>query len=483
MPNGTARTLPGANLPSMTVPSETSRSNYVGNGVTTAFSTGWYFLSETEVKVTLTLSGGSPVIQTLGVHYTVAVPTPGSGSSGTVTMLVAPAVASALRIERDVPLTQVTSFRTQGSFTPAIHEDAMDEIVFQTQELDRRVGDLESAGAPGSVVAGNGLSFTSTTLNVGAGAGVVVLADTVDLDFGTDPGDIGVVASEVTPASAGSMNLVAQHDHSHVAFTAIAGTIAVADTASQGAAGSLSRSDHRHALPAPAAPANVTKAAASAGASTTVARADHKHDVTTATAVDVSDSASSEGVSTSLARADHIHFHGARAGGTTHPAATTGVNGFMSAADKVLLDALTIARSVVHADNNVAQSIPHNVATTVLFALEKIDTKNEYDPLTGIFTAQVAGYYRAAAATHLNTTAADAGTCFLNIVGPSYSVSHQGQAQILDNSIRCIATGIFQLTVGQTLKVQLLQTNTPAAARSLTSTQTLNWFNVERLLG
>jgi len=134
---------------------------------------------------------------------------------------------------------------------------------------------------------------------------------------------------------------LSNRDHQHaVATGAATAQIDVGDAAAEGVSSNLAREDHQHSLPSPAAPADVTKAAAAAGAATTVARADHKHDVSTAAAVELTDATNAEGVASSLARSDHTHAHGSRGGGTLHSAATTGVAGFMSAADKTKLDTL-----------------------------------------------------------------------------------------------------------------------------------------------
>lgn len=50
--------------------------------------------------------------------------------------------------------------------------------------------------------------------------------------------------------------------------------------------------------------------------------------------------ANSEGAANTFARSNHVHAHGDQAGGTLHAAATTSVNGFMSAADKTKLDGI-----------------------------------------------------------------------------------------------------------------------------------------------
>ena len=325
----------------MTVPTEVSRVTYAGNDVTTDFSTGFYFLAASDVKVTLD-TGVSILAKVEGIDYALSVPLAGSGAAGTVEMYTPPRPGQTLIIVRDVPLTQDTSFRSQGSFSPSVHEDAMDRLMFAIQELDRRTGDLESAGAPGSVIAGDGVSFTSTTLNVGAGNGIQVNPDTVEVLYGSVGSMVAVAKSS---AAAGVANTAARIDHKHDITTAApaAGAVLVGNAAAEGSATTLARSDHTHALAAPAAPANVTKSAADAGAATSVARADHKHDVSTASAIDVTDSSNAEGSATTLARSDHTHAHGARGGGTLHAVATTSVAGFLSAADKTKLDNLGVS--------------------------------------------------------------------------------------------------------------------------------------------
>lgn len=137
-------------------------------------------------------------------------------------------------------------------------------------------------------------------------------------------------------AAEGSGTGLSRRDHQHSVATGAPGATGVATTPVEGASGNLARSDHAHQ--SNTLPADVTKAAAAIGTSGEPARSDHKHDVTTAIAVELAE-ANAEGNATSLARSNHTHDHGDRSGGTLHAAATTSVNGFMSAADKTKLDA------------------------------------------------------------------------------------------------------------------------------------------------
>ncbi|MDP2270915.1 MAG: hypothetical protein Q8K32_09305 [Archangium sp.] len=375
----------------MSVLTEASRSNYVGDGATAAFNTGFYFLEASDLVVKLTPSGGTEVVQTLGVHYSVTMPA-GVGLNGTVTMLVAPPVSSGLVIERTVPFIQDTSFRTSGSFSASRHEDAMDETVFQTQQLARRLKDLESAGPLGSVVAGNGLAFSGSTLHVGAGAGIQSNADTVEVAFG-EAGDLAAIYAD--PGVAGVADFAARIDHTHRVSTAKPSSIAVGDSATEGGDVNLARADHVHGVLS-GVPVNVTKAAAAEGVSTAFARADHKHDITTAAVVDITDAANAEGTAASLARSDHTHSHGARGGGTLHAVAISGgAAGFMTGADKAAVDAIgaVALKTHVHAYQGAPQSMPNGIAgTTIIFGTEDYDADAEYNPATGIFTAKAAGY-------------------------------------------------------------------------------------------
>lgn len=71
--------------------------------------------------------------------------------------------------------------------------------------------------------------------------------------------------------------------------------------------------------------------------------------------------ASSTGTTTAeYALEDHTHGHGNQAGGTTHAAATTTVNGFMSAADKTKLDGIATGAQV---NQNAFSVITGNTGT------------------------------------------------------------------------------------------------------------------------
>lgn len=130
----------------MTVPTETSSSSYTGNGMTMTFAIGFAFAHPAEVVVLI-----GAVVQAQGSAYSV------SGSN--VVFSLPPAAGASITIQRLVTYTQPTNFRTQGAFSPEVHESQMDAIVYQTQQLSRmlaaatsRINALEAAGGGGGGV-------------------------------------------------------------------------------------------------------------------------------------------------------------------------------------------------------------------------------------------------------------------------------------------------------------------------------------------
>lgn len=321
----------------MTVPIEASRVEYVGNGVTTAFPTQWYFQVSGQVRVRMTPSGGVETILTEGVHYTVTTPARGSGAGGTVTFLSAPGSGAAVVIERDVLFVQNAALRLSGSFDPETQEDALDFQMMALQEVVRDMSDLELASSSATIAAGSGLTSSGVspvTLHVGAGAGIVVNPDDIGVDFAT-----GVVPVRADGGAVGTGTKAARDDHRHDVQVGNPATLHVGDTTSGGASTSLALADHQHAVPA-GAPVAVTRSASAEGVASTFARSDHKHDISTAPAVSLTNATNAEGTASTLARSDHTHAHGARGGGTLHDVATAASAGFMSAADKAKLDGL-----------------------------------------------------------------------------------------------------------------------------------------------
>lgn len=106
---------------------------YNGNGVTTAFATGFYFANNADIQVIVTSSTGVETIKTITTHYTVT----GAGVSGggTVTFLTAPASGEKVNIKSNVTLDQQTDYLEGGSFSAATHEAALDKLTKISQQI------------------------------------------------------------------------------------------------------------------------------------------------------------------------------------------------------------------------------------------------------------------------------------------------------------------------------------------------------------
>ena len=141
--------------------------------------------------------------------------------------------------------------------------------------------------------------------------------------------------------AAGTAAELARADHIHnIATAAPSGTIGANSVNSLGIAAAFARADHGHQLATGTPVTQTPDQANSAGSSNNLARADHIHAIATAIVVTIG-TANAQGSSSAFARADHVHNHGAQTDPTHHALVTTIANGFMSAADKVKLNAIT----------------------------------------------------------------------------------------------------------------------------------------------
>lgn len=127
----------------MTVTTQTSRVEYAGNGVTTAFSVPFYFLESGHLDVYVDESE-----QVLTTQYTVS----GAGhpAGGTVTFISAPANGSTVIILRDPPITQMIDYAPNDPFPAESHEVALDKLTMICQRLLELVD--RSCGLPDYVV-------------------------------------------------------------------------------------------------------------------------------------------------------------------------------------------------------------------------------------------------------------------------------------------------------------------------------------------
>lgn len=132
----------------MTISNTASSVTVLGNGTQTQFNYG--FLIPKGSNFALYYEDVNGVVSTLD-PATYAVNNVGSTSGGTFEYPLnggTPiAAGTSLTLSREVPEEQQTSFGNQGAYYPAVVENALDWIVMQIQDMQRRVG-RAIAGAP-----------------------------------------------------------------------------------------------------------------------------------------------------------------------------------------------------------------------------------------------------------------------------------------------------------------------------------------------
>lgn len=163
----------------MTVSSTVNRVGYTGNDVTVNFSTSFPYLLAADVKVYL-----DGVLKTLTTHYTLS---GGSGVSGNVTFLAAPAAGKSIVIIRDPAQTQELDLVENDPLPAEELEKAFDKLTMLVQrqsDLTNRaltLADSETTAVStqmpvaeaGKLLgwAADGLSIVSTSASaVGAGS-------------------------------------------------------------------------------------------------------------------------------------------------------------------------------------------------------------------------------------------------------------------------------------------------------------------------
>ena len=121
----------------MTVATTTNRVTYTGDGSTTAFAVSFPFYDNTDlVVIERVISTGAETTKTLTTHYTVS---GGSGSTGTVTAVTAPASTVQWIIKRTIPLTQSIDYTPNDPFPASTHEEGLDRAVMRDQQIDEEI--------------------------------------------------------------------------------------------------------------------------------------------------------------------------------------------------------------------------------------------------------------------------------------------------------------------------------------------------------
>ena len=200
----------------MTESSTTSKIQYSGDGVTTAFGTGFKFAVDADVTVILTSAAGVETTWTRGTQYTQV----GAGLdvNGTVTVTATPTdytPASGTTIKRVPDFTQLTDLPLGGALQSSNIESALDRNVHMIQSLaesvDRSLKLAETSPESASSmpdVTGN----TAKYLQVNAAADGYDLVDLVSVGVFSTPISIANGGTASTTAGAARSALTADPD-------------------------------------------------------------------------------------------------------------------------------------------------------------------------------------------------------------------------------------------------------------------------------
>jgi len=123
----------------MTISSTTLRNSYSGNGSTTAFAYSYPINTTSEITVIERSALGVETVKSEGTGSTNYGIADNGAAGGTVTMVTAPAAGTTLIILRNTELTQETDYVANDPFPAETHEDALDKLQMQNQELQEEL--------------------------------------------------------------------------------------------------------------------------------------------------------------------------------------------------------------------------------------------------------------------------------------------------------------------------------------------------------
>ena len=158
----------------MTVTTTTTTNTYTGDGTTTAFSFTFEILETTDIKViVVTTATGAESVRSIGTGSTnYAVTGTGNVNGGTVTFVTAPTASETVFLMRNMSFTQPTNYRVNDPFPAETHENALDRMALQIQQIGRRLdrallrpeSDTTSGALPHNIdLKGGVLKFNSSS--------------------------------------------------------------------------------------------------------------------------------------------------------------------------------------------------------------------------------------------------------------------------------------------------------------------------------
>jgi len=123
----------------MTISTTTILNSYSGNGSTTAFAYTFPINTTSEITVIERSATGTETVKSEGTGSTNYGIADNGSAGGTITMVTAPASGTTLLIRRNTSFTQETDYVANDPFPAETHEDALDKLQMQNQELEEEL--------------------------------------------------------------------------------------------------------------------------------------------------------------------------------------------------------------------------------------------------------------------------------------------------------------------------------------------------------
>ena len=122
----------------MTISTTTIKNSFTGNASTTAFTYTFPINTTSEISVIERSALGAETVKVEGTGSTNYGIADNGSAGGVVTMVTAPAAGTTLILRRNTDLTQETDYVANDPFPAETHEDALDKLQMQTQELQEQ---------------------------------------------------------------------------------------------------------------------------------------------------------------------------------------------------------------------------------------------------------------------------------------------------------------------------------------------------------
>jgi len=165
----------------MTISTTTIKNSFTGNGSTTAFTYTFPINTTSEILVIERSATGTETIRAEGSGSTNYGIVNNGSAGGIVTMVTAPVSGVTLILRRNTALTQETDYVANDPFPAETHEDALDKLQMQTQELqeqaDRSFKVSRTNTIASSEFTGSATARASKTLGFDSNGNLTTVAD------------------------------------------------------------------------------------------------------------------------------------------------------------------------------------------------------------------------------------------------------------------------------------------------------------------